>query len=151
MVVHHHLLPREVQDQDVAVEQTRLLQERVNGRVEEVSFDRGFHSPENQTALAVIVKHPCLPKPGVKQAAQQAAEASVTFHQARRRHSGVESAIGALQNGNGLARCRDGTEVGFERYVALAVLGRNLHALGKLLIAREGESPPAAQSKRAAA
>ena len=150
-ICHHYVMPRDAQDQDVAVEQTRLLQERVGGRVEEVSFDRGFHSPENQTALAEIVKHPCLPKPGVKQAARQAAEASVTFHRARRRHSGVESAIGALQSGNGLARCRDGTEVGFERYVALAVLGRNLHALGKLLIAREGESPPAASSKRAAA
>ncbi len=150
-ICHHYVMPRDAQDQDVAVEQTRLLQERVGGRVEEVSFDRGFHSPENQTALAAIVKHLCLPKPGVKQAARQAAEASVTFHRARRRHSGVESAIGALQNGNGLARCRDGTEVGFERYVALAVLGRNLHALGKLLIAREDKSPPAAQSKRAAA
>jgi len=150
-ICHHHVMPRDAQDQDVAVEQTRRLQERVNGRIEEVSFDRGFHSPENQTALAAIVKHPCLPKPGVKQAAKQAAEASVTFHQARRRHSGVESAIGALQSGNGLMRCRDGTEVGFERYVALAVLGRNLHALGKLLIAREDESLPAALSKRAAA
>ena len=87
----------------------------------------------------------------MKQAAKQATEASVTFHQARRRHSGVESAIGALQSGNGLMRCRDGTEVGFERYVALAVPGRNLHALGKLLIAREDESLPAALSKRAAA
>jgi len=150
-VCHYHVMPRDAQDQDVAVEQTRLLQERVNGRVEEVSFDRGFHSPENQTALAAIVKHPCLPKPGVKQAAQQTAEASVTFHRARRRHSGVESAIGALQSGNGLMRCRDGTEVGFKRYVALAVLGRNLHALGKLLIARESKSSPAAFSKRAAA
>ena len=37
----------------------------------------------------------------------QAAEASVKFHQARRRHPGVEPAIGALQSGNGLARCRD--------------------------------------------
>ena len=63
----------------------------------------------------------------------------------------MESAIGALQNGNGLVRCRDGTEVGFARYVALAVLGRNLHVLGKLLIAREDEFAPAALSKRAAA
>ena len=78
-------------------------------------------------------------------------QASVTFHRARRRHSGVESAIGALQSGNGLERCRDETEVGFARYVALAVLGRNLHALGKLLIAREDALAPAAVSKRAAA
>ena len=150
-ISHHHLMPRDAQDQDVVVEQTRKLQHRLKDQIKEASFDRGFHSPENQTQLAEIIKHVCLPKPGSKQAVQQAEQASVTFHQARRRHSGVESAIGALQSGNGLARCRDATEVGFARYVALAVLGRNLHALGKLLIAREDELAPAAVSKRAAA
>jgi len=148
---HHHILPRDAQDQDVVVEQTRKLQDRLNGQIEEASFDRGFHSPENQTQLAAILQHPCLPKPGSKQAVEQAEQATVKFHQARRRHAGVESAIGALQSGNGLVRCRDGTEVGFARYVALAILGRNLHVLGKLLIAREDESAPAASSKRDAA
>lgn len=150
-ISHHHILPRDAQDQDVVVEQTRTLQDRLNDRIEEASFDRGFHSPGNQEQLAEIVKHLCLPKPGSKQSVEQAAKASVKFHQARNRHPGVESAIGALQSGNGLMRCRDETEVGFERYVALAVLGRNLHALGKLLIAREDELAPAAYSKRVAA
>jgi hypothetical protein len=150
-IPHHHVMPRDAQDQDVVVEQTREVQDRLNGRIEEASFDRGFHSPENQTQLADIVKHVCLPKPGSKQSAEQEEQASIEFHRARRRHSGVESAIGALQSGNGLERCRDGTEVGFERYVALAVLGRNLHALGKLLIAQEDELAPAAHSKRDAA
>ena len=63
----------------------------------------------------------------------------------------MESAIGALQAGNGLQRCRDKTELGFERYVALGVLGRNLQTLGKRLIAREDESCHAAFSKRSAA
>ena len=150
-ISHHHIMPRDAQDQDVIVEQTRKVQDRLNHQIEEASFDRGFHSPDNQEQLGEIIEHLCLPKPGSKQSVEQAAEASVKFHQARRRHSGVESAIGALQSGNGLARCRDGTEVGFARYVALAVLGRNLHALGKLLIAREDEMAPAAFSKRAAA
>ncbi len=148
---HHHIMPRDAQDQDGIVEQTRKLQDRLNDRMEEASFDRGFHSPENQTQLAEIVAHVCLPKPGSQQSQEQAEQASVQFHQARRRHPGVESAIGALQSGNGLVRCRDGTEVGFARYVALAVLGRNLHALGKLLIAREDEFAPAAVSQRAVA
>lgn len=148
---HHHVMPRDAQDQDVIVEQTRKLQARLGGRIEQASFDRGFHSPKNQTQLAEIIPHVCLPKPGSKQAQEQAERASVTFRQARRRHPGVESAIGALQSGNGLVRCRDGSEVGFARYVALAVLGRNLHALGKLLIARQDELALAAISKRAAA
>lgn len=150
-IPHHHVMPRSAGDQDVVVEQTRAVQDRLNGRIEEASFDRGFHSPENQTRLAEIVKHVCLPKPGSKQSVEQEQQASVEFHRSRRRHPGVESAIGALQSGNGLERCRDETEVGFERYVALAVLGRNLQTLGKMLIARQDDSAPAAQSKRDAA
>lgn len=149
-ISHYAVLPRDAQDRDVAVEHTRKLQQRIGNRVEELSFDRGFHSPENQQELAKLVTQPCLPKPGKTQAAEQNETSSVTFHQSRQRHPGVESAIGALQSGNGLARCRDHSEVGFDRYVALAILGRNLHALGKLLIARENKDAPAAISHRAA-
>jgi hypothetical protein len=149
-ISHHHVMPRDVQDQDVAVEQTRTVQQRLQQRIEEISFDRGFHSPENQAGLAEVVTHVCLPKPGRKQSVEQAQNASVKFHQAKQRHSGVESAIGALQSGNGLVRCRDVGAVGFERYVALAVLGRNIHALGKMLIAKAHAQAAAAISRRAA-
>lgn len=147
-LVHHHVLPRGATDASVVVEQTRIVQERLGGRIEEASFDRGFHSPENQVELAKIIAHPCLPKPGAKQAAAQAASATVQFRAARQRHSGIESAIGALQSGNGQQRCRDHTEIGFERYVSLGILGRNLHVLGKLLIAREDADCQAAHSQR---
>ena len=149
-MIHQYVMPRDAQDREVIVPQTRLVQDRFEERIEEGSFDRGFHSPENQIQLAAILTHACLPKPGSKQAARQEAEASLTFREQRRRHPGVESAIGALQAGNGLHRCRDRTELGFERYVALAVLGRNLHVLGKLLIAQEDADCKAAFSKRAA-
>jgi hypothetical protein len=150
-ISHHYVMPRDVQDQDVAVEQTRVMQERLQKRVEEISLDRGFHSPANQIQLAEIVNHVCLPKPGSKQSVEQLESASVQFHQARQRHPGIESAIGALQSGNGLVRCRDVSEVGFERYVALAVLGRNVHALGKLIISQHNAQAAAAISYRAAA
>ena len=150
-ISHHHVMPRDAQDQDVVVTETQKLQDRLEGRIEEASFDRGFHSPENQEKLSEIIKHPCLPKPGSKQSAEQLAKATVNFHKARRRHPGIESAIGALQSGNGLKRCRDAKELGFERYVALGILGRNLHTLGKLLIAQEDASAQAAYSKRSAA
>jgi hypothetical protein len=39
-------------------------------------------------------------------------------------------------------------EVGFERYVALAVLGRNLQALGKLIISKQNAQSAAAISYR---
>lgn len=150
-VVQHQVMPRNAQDKDVVVGQTRRLQDRLNGQIEAASFDRGFHSPENQEQLAEIIKHPCLPKPGTKQSVEQETTATIQFHQSRRRHSGIESAIGAMQSGNGLDRCRDRAELGFERYVALGILGRNLHTLGKMLIAQEDEFANAAYSKRAAA
>lgn len=147
-IVHHHLLARDRADRDVVVEQTKILQERLHGQVESLSLDRGFHSPENQEQLLEIVSCPCLPKPGAKQAAKQEATASVEFRQARQRHPGIESAIGALQAGNGLKRCRDRSEIGFERYLALGILGRNLHNLGRILIAEEAPKSEAARSQR---
>ena len=150
-LVHQHLLDRTAQDVDVPVEQTRILQARLKNRVAEISFDCGFHSPTNQTELAQIVPLVCLPKKGKHQAAAQNASATETFRQARRRHAGIEAAIGALQASNGLQRCRDKTDLGLKRYLSLGVFGRNLHTLGKLLIARDHPSAAAASSQRQAA
>jgi Arc/MetJ-type ribon-helix-helix transcriptional regulator len=145
-ITHHHVLPRDAADRDVIVEQTRVVQQRLGGKIEEASFDRGFHTPENQEQLATIVAHPCLPKLGKQ--GQKQEQSSVRFRRARQRHPGVESAIGALQAGNGLERCRDRSELGFDRFVSLGVLGRNLQVLGKLLIAREASRSEAAHSLR---
>jgi hypothetical protein len=145
-ITHHHVLPRDAADRDVVVEQTRIVQQRLGGQIEEASFDRGFHTPENQQQLATILKHPCLPKLGKQ--GQELQQSSVRFRAARQRHPGVESAIGALQAGNGLERCRDKSELGFTRFVSLGVLGRNLQVLGKLLIAREASRSEAARSLR---
>jgi len=147
-VSHAYLMPRDADDRSVVVPQTRILQKRLEGRIRQASFDRGFHSPENQRDLAKILSHVCLPMPGVVQARQQEAEATVAFRQARQQHAGIESAINALQAGNGLERCRDRSERGFSRYLQLAVLGRNLHMLGKILVTREDAGYKAAESRR---
>jgi hypothetical protein len=147
-ISHYYILPRDASDRDVVVPQTRQAQRRHQGRIRRASFDRGFHSPENQRRLAEIVAHPCLPMPGTHQAARQEQTASLEFRQARQSHPGIESAIGALQSGNGLKRCRDRSERGFARYIGLGVLGRNLHTLGKRLLARETWECQAAHSRR---
>jgi hypothetical protein len=49
-----------------------------------------------------------------------------------RQHSAVESAINALEV-HGLDTCPDHGIDGFERYVALAVVSRNLQKLGTML------------------
>jgi hypothetical protein len=147
-VCHYAILPHGAVDSDVVVEQMRQVQDRLGGRIRCASFDRGFHSSENQRALAELVAQPCLPVKGQVQAARQEREATVGFRRARRRHPGVESAIGALQSGNGLGRCRDRGFGGYCRYVGLGMLGRNLHVLGKLLIAQEDPKCEAGRSRR---
>jgi hypothetical protein len=147
-VTHHYLMARDEQDADVTVEQTRIVQERLGGAMEEISFDRGFYSKENESDLKQMVASPCLPKRGMSEFAEQIKNSSVEFRAARQRHPGVESAIGALQSGNGLKRSRDRSEIGFERYLALGFLGRNLHILGKLLIIQHSPTSLAGQSKR---
>jgi hypothetical protein len=147
-VTHAYLLPRDMADRDVVVPQTRMVQERLGGRIRRASFDRGFHSPANQRDLAEIIPHLCLPMPGARQAARQEQGATIEFRQGRQRHPGIESAINALQAGNGLERCRDRTERGFSRYIQLGVLGRNLHVLGKILLARQDAQCKAAESRR---
>ena len=150
-ISHYHLMDRDAQDADVIVEQTRQAQKLHRGEIKRASFDRGFHTAENVQKLAKIVSQPCLPPKNPQQFAEYMAKASVEFHRSRQRHPGIESAIGALQSGNGLKRCRDRTELGLERYLGLAVLGRNLHVLGKLLIARRNSGAAAAATKRQAA
>ncbi len=137
-----------VLDQDVVIPVMTELQKQMEGKIQHASFDRGFHTPDNQERLAAIVPHPCIPKKGLTSGRNQHAEATVEFRQARQRHPGVESAIGALQAGNGQERCRDKSKLGYERYVGLGILGRNLHVLGKLLVAQDDANCQAAKSKR---
>lgn len=145
------LMNRDEGDKDVAVRETKSLQDAFHNGVHRLSLDRGFHSPENQRQLSELVDHLCLPKPGAKQSVAQLADADDEFLAAQQNHSGIESAIGALQSGNAMKRCRDRSEVGFERYLQLAILGRNLLTLGRMLIARENASAAAGQSHRKAA
>ena len=150
-ISHYQLMDREALDADVIVDQTREVQKKHQGAIKTASFDRGFYTSENEEQLSKIVDEPCVAPRHPRQYAERLANGSVEFHRLRQRHPGIESAIGTLQSGNGLKRCRDRSEVGFERYLGLAILGRNIHVLGKLLIARRQEQSAAALSKRKAA
>jgi transposase, IS5 family len=147
-VVDFRVVANGVLDQDLVIPVMKELQERFRGKIKSASFDRAFHTPDNQRNLAEIVKTPCIPAKGEDKGRQQQKEGTVAFRQARQHHPGVESAIGALQAGNGLKRCRDRSKKGYERYVALGILGRNLQTLGKLLLAKDQANCEAAKSKR---
>jgi transposase, IS5 family len=147
-VVDYRVVGNGVLDQDLVVPVMKELQQRFGGKIKSASFDRAFHTPENQKELAEIVRTPCIASKGQEKGRQQQKEGTVAFRKARQNHPGVESAIGALQSGSGLKRCRDRSKRGYERYVALAILGRNLQTLGKLLLARDQADCQAAKSKR---
>jgi len=145
-VVDYRVVANGVLDLDLVVPVMRQLQQRYRGKIKSASFDRAFHTPENQRELATIVRTPCIASKGREKGRQQQKEGTVAFRKARQNHPGVESGIGALQSGNGQKRCRDKSKRGFERYVALGILGRNLQTLGKLLLARDAAECQAAKS-----
>jgi hypothetical protein len=113
------------------------LQSRFQGKIKAASFDKGFWSPSNLQDLSAIVPLAVLPKKGRRSGADAAREGSKEFGRLRKWHAGVESAIHALQAGNGLSVCRDKGIEGYQRYLALGVLGRNLQRLGTIFLEKE--------------
>jgi IS5 family transposase len=147
-ICDYQVVGKGVLDQDLVVPVMKKLQKRLGGKIERASFDRSFHTPENQQDLGEIVRTPCIASKGQEKGRKQQKEGTVAFRKARKNHPGVESAIGAMQAGNGLERCRDKTDRGYERYVGLGILGRNLQTLGKLLLAQDDAQCKAAESRR---
>ena len=77
-----------------------------------------------------------LPKKGRRNGEEKAFESSDEFVRQRMKHSAVESGINALEN-HGLDRCFDHGLRGLKRYVALAVVSRNIQILGTILWKRK--------------
>ena len=107
------------------VEQTLEIFPELNS----CSFDKGFHSPTNQQKLRNILNTVVLPKKGRLSKADKEREYSKDFINKRHQHSAIESAINALEV-HGLDMCPDHGINGFERYVSMAVLARNIQQLG---------------------
>jgi len=133
-ILHHEVMQQRTDDQ-VAVSMVAQAKQRF-ASLNACSFDKGFHSPENQLALKQQLERVVLPTKGKLSQSAQAVEQSEGFLKARRAHSAVESAINALEV-HGLDRCPDHGIGGFKRYVALAVVARNIHRIGALLWQQE--------------
>jgi hypothetical protein len=135
-VLTHQVMQKTTDDQ-VAV---TLIETALAGfpAISSASFDKGFHSPANQIALAALVPQVVMPKKGKLSLVRQAQEADPEFVALRRQHSAVESAINALEV-HGLDRCLDHGIDGFKRYTAFAVVARNLQRLGAILRQQEAE------------
>ncbi len=131
----HHQVMRNQSDDQVAVSMVEESQKRFS-ELRYCSFDKGFHSPSNQTQLRKMLDLSVLPKKGRLSERDKEREYSPEFVQARRKHSAVESGINALEV-HGLDFCPDRGEDRFTRYVALAVLSRNIQQLGALIRKKE--------------
>ena len=124
----HHQVMEKTTDDAVAVEMVSKAQ----GRFEQLiscSFDKGFHSVNNQSELKDYLDLVVLPKKGKCNKEERLRQSSAEFKAERRQHSAVESDINALEV-HGLDKCPDHGIDGFKRYVSLAVLGRNIQKLG---------------------
>lgn len=133
-ILHHQVMEHE-KDVDIAVSMVAEAQRRFPA-LAVCSFDKGFYSPANRSDLGVLLEEAVLPKKGKLSRHDKQIEYSESFVESRRKHAAVESAINALEN-HGLDRCLDHGLNGFKRYIALAVLARNLQKLGSLLREKE--------------
>jgi len=133
-ILHHRVMERETDDQ-IAVSITQEAKQRF-ADLNSCSYDKGFHNATNRGELETLLDRVVLPKKGKLSQLDKEREHSPEFMQARRRHSGVESAINAVEN-HGLDRCLDHGMEGFKRYVALAVVARNMQVLGRILQQKE--------------
>lgn len=133
-ILHHHVMERQT-DEEIAVLMAGEARRKF-GHMAGCSFDKGFYRPGNKEAIGKYVDHVVLPKKGKVSDSERAFENSCEFIKARRKHSAVESGINALEN-HGLDRCRDHGLYGFERYVALSVLARNIQILGAIIRTNE--------------
>ncbi len=133
-ILHHQVMEKQTDDK-VAVSMVKETQARHAG-LNTCSFDKGFHSQNNQEELKLLLDLTVLPKKGRLSKADQTREYAPEFVEARRKHSAVEAAIHGLEV-HGLDTCRDHGVTGFKRYVALAVVAKNIHRLGALVRAEE--------------
>lgn len=133
-ILHHQVMEHE-KDVDIAVSMVAEAKRRFPA-LAVCSFDKGFYNPANRSDLGAFLEEVVLPKKGKLSGHDKEIEYSESFVESRRKHAAVESAINALEN-HGLDRCLDRGIDGFKRYIALAVLARNLQKLGSLLRERE--------------
>ena len=136
-LLHHQVMEQQTDDK-VAVSMVLEAKKRFpNLRL--CSFDKGFWSTGNLKELEEILDKVVLPKKGGLSKPDHERQSDPEFIQARKQHAAVESAINALEV-HGLDICPDYGLDSFKRYVALAVVGRNIQKLGAILLQRDREA-----------
>jgi len=131
----NHMVMRNTTDEKIAIPFIRATKERFP-QLSSCSFDKNFYTPVNRKQLEKILDLVVLPKKGRRSEEERTFENSDEFVRQRSQHPAVESGINALEN-HGLDRCLDHGLRGFERYVTLAVVSRNIQILGVIIWERK--------------
>ena len=126
-ILNHKIMHRQT-DSEIAIEIIKETKTKYP-TFSQCSFDKGFHNPNNQKILPMIIDSVVLPQKGKLSELRKEIEYSDYFQKSRKHHPAVESSIFALKN-LGLDFCPDRGEAGFDRYVGLGILARNIQILG---------------------
>jgi transposase, IS5 family len=142
----HHCVMEKKTDDKIAVLLIEETKERFPN-LRSCSFDKSFHTKENQIELMKYLEVVGLPRKGKLSRESKEIESSEGFKEARYKHSAIESAINGLEV-HGLDRCPDEKIEGFKRYVSLAIVGYNIHHLGTIITKRERKKAERNKKKR---
>jgi transposase, IS5 family len=133
-ILHHKVMWKQT-DEKLTVPMAEEVKKKFPN-LYSMSYDRGFYSKNNRDQLSELLASYALPKKGKLSREDKIIQTREDYIQAKSKHSAVESAINALDI-HGLDRCLDHGKIGFERYVALAVVARNIQHIGAILQKRE--------------
>jgi transposase, IS5 family len=136
LIVDYKIMEGEKDAAQVEPLKARIQSNYADKKITSHSFDKGFYSKTNLTALQQdYTTEAVLPKRGKLNNDDKEREGTKTFKQLRRAHSAVESNINMLEH-HGLNRCVDKGLYGYKRNVGLSVLAY-LHIIGNYLIAQK--------------
>lgn len=117
-------------DKDICIPFAKELQENYEKKIMRMTYDKAYRTDNNAIEIVGIVPKYYLPSKGKKQTVEHDEE----YYAAKHWHSGVESSINALEQGNNMGVCRDNGLAGFDRCVAASIIARNMLRLGVILL-----------------
>jgi len=133
-LLHHRVMQKET-DEKVAV----IMMQEAKGKfpgMNAISYDRGYYSGKNREKLNEELANVALPKKGKLSNKDKEIQNSTSYKYAKQKHPAIESAINALDV-HGLDKCLDHGIQGFERYVAIAIISRNIQRIGAIIHQRD--------------
>ena len=126
-----HRVMRQEQDPDITVDMIKDTQINFPD-LQGCSFDKGFYSAVNLEEAKKLIDKVVMPKKGKLNQQEKEYQSDPEFIATRHQHSAVESAINCLEQ-HGLDRVPDKGQEGFDCYVALAILSRNIQRIGEIV------------------